>query len=122
LFISGSDTGARQGFRRKSGRGRLEPMPRPSKLEDSAVDAFLKTHDGWSRVGDAIARAYTFADFSAALGFVVRVGLAAEKRDHHPDIELGWGKARVLWTTHDAGGISALDLELAERSDSLARG
>ncbi|HEY2512244.1 MAG TPA: 4a-hydroxytetrahydrobiopterin dehydratase [Polyangiaceae bacterium] len=97
-------------------------MPRPSKLEDSAVDAFLKTHDGWSRVGDAIARAYTFADFSAALGFVVRVGLAAEKRDHHPDIELGWGKARVLWTTHDAGGISALDLELAERSDSLARG
>ena len=97
-------------------------MPRPSKLEDSAVDAFLKGHDGWSRVGDSIARAYTFADFSAALAFVVRVGLAAEKRDHHPDIELGWGKARILWTTHDAGGISALDLELAERTDSLARG
>ena len=97
-------------------------MPRPSKLEDAAVDAFLKSHDGWSRVGNAIARAYTFADFSSALGFVVRVGLAAEKRDHHPDIELGWGKARVLWSTHDAGGISALDLELAERTDSLARG
>jgi 4a-hydroxytetrahydrobiopterin dehydratase len=98
-------------------------MSRPSKLEPGAVDAFLSAHEGWSRVGaDTIARAYSFADFSAALGFVVRVGLVAEKKDHHPDVELGWGKARVRWTTHDAGGITALDLELAEATDLLARG
>ena len=97
-------------------------MSRPSKLDSGAIDAFLAAHEGWTRSGEAIVRAYSFADFSAALGFVVRVGLAAEKRDHHPDIELGWGKARVRWSTHDAGGVTALDLELAETTDSLARG
>jgi len=97
-------------------------MPRPSQLSPDSVDAWLATHPGWQRVGDgAIARAYKFPDFSAALGFVVRLGLVAEKKDHHPDVELGWGKARVLWSTHDAGGITELDLELAEASDDLAR-
>lgn len=97
-------------------------MPRPSKLSPETVDAWLATHAAWQRVGDgAIARAYKFPDFSAALGFVVRVGLLAEKKDHHPDIELGWGKARLLWSTHDAGGITELDLALAEASDQLAR-
>jgi 4a-hydroxytetrahydrobiopterin dehydratase len=97
-------------------------MSRPSKIEPGAIEAFLSAHEGWARAGDAIARSYSFADFSAALGFVVRVGLAAERRDHHPDIELGWGKARVRWTTHDAGGVTALDLELAETTDTIARG
>lgn len=50
----------------------------------------------------------------------MRVGLAAEKRDHHPDIELGWGRARVVWTTHDQRGVTALDTELAETTDALA--
>jgi 4a-hydroxytetrahydrobiopterin dehydratase len=106
-------------------------MPRPAKLDAGTIEAFLSAHEGWARAesaghgaaaDDALTRAYSFADFSAALGFVVRVGLAAEKMDHHPDIELGWGKARVRWSTHDAGGITALDLQLAEMTDSLARG
>jgi 4a-hydroxytetrahydrobiopterin dehydratase len=96
-------------------------MARPSKLEASVVDAWLKAHAGWERVGEgAIARSFKFADFSAALGFVVRVGLFAEKRDHHPDIEMGWGRARVLWSTHDAGGVSQLDLDAGEATDKLA--
>ncbi|MGO8997956.1 MAG: 4a-hydroxytetrahydrobiopterin dehydratase [Polyangiaceae bacterium] len=105
-------------------------MHRPVKLDASAIEAFLSAHEGWARGGsgsvpppaDSIVRSYTFADFSAALGFVVRVGLAAEKMDHHPDIELGWGKARVRWSTHDAGGVTSLDLQLAEMTDALARG
>lgn len=60
------------------------------------------------------------ADFAAALAFAVRLGMVAEKRDHHPDILIGWGKARVLWSTHDAGGITQLDLDLAERTEELA--
>lgn len=85
------------------------------------MDAWLASHVGWERVGaGAIAKRYAFPDFAAALGFVVRVGCFAEKRDHHPDVELGWGKARVLWSTHDAGGISQLDLDAAEASDKLA--
>ncbi len=84
------------------------------------VDAWLAAHPGWTRDGDAIARAYAWPDFGAALGFAVRLGLVAEKRDHHPDIHLGWGKARVMWTTHDAGGITPLDLDLAAATDALA--
>ena len=95
--------------------------PRPTKLETSEVDGWLVAHPGWERDGDGIARAYTFADFGAAVGFTVRLGFVAEKRDHHPDVLVGWGKARVFWTTHDAGGLTRLDLELAEAADSLAK-
>ncbi|MBX3191470.1 MAG: 4a-hydroxytetrahydrobiopterin dehydratase [Labilithrix sp.] len=95
-------------------------MARPQKLESPVVDAWLADHAGWSREEGAIARAYRFADFAAALAFTVRVGMIAEKRDHHPDVLLGWGKARVTWTTHDAGGITRLDLDLAEATDAIA--
>ena len=95
-------------------------MARPSKLETAVVDGWLREHGAWERERDGIARTYTFADFSAALGFVVRLGLAAEKRDHHPDVMLSWGKARVFWTTHDAGGITQLDLDLAAAGDAIA--
>lgn len=95
-------------------------MARPEKLPPDAVDAWLAAHGAWRRDGDGLARGYTFPDFSAALAFVVRVGLLAERRDHHPDVELGWGKARLFWTTHDAGGITELDLDLAAASDVLA--
>ena len=95
-------------------------MPRPQKLETSAVDAWLAEHSGWTREEGAIARSFSFPDFAAALAFAVRVGMIAEKRDHHPDLSLGWGKARVKWTTHDAGGLTSLDLALAEATDAIA--
>lgn len=83
------------------------------------VDAWLAAHPGWTREGNAIARDFKLEDFGAALGFAVRLGLVAEKRDHHPAILVGWGKARVTWTTHDAGGTSQLDLDLAQATDAL---
>ncbi|HZU82827.1 MAG TPA: 4a-hydroxytetrahydrobiopterin dehydratase [Polyangiaceae bacterium] len=96
-------------------------MARPTPSSNAAVDAWMTAHPGWERAGTgAIARTYTFADFASALAFAVRVGCAAEKRDHHPDIELGWGRARVAWSTHDAGGITELDLTMAEATDKLA--
>lgn len=100
-------------------------MARPNRLSEDEINSWMGTHAGWERTttakGDgALTRTFGFADFGAALGFVVRVGCAAEKRDHHPDVELGWGRARVLWTTHDAGGITRLDLDLAEACDALA--
>jgi len=96
---------------------------RPDKLDDSTIDAWLGKHPEWQRAAaqeqGAIVRDFAFKDFTAALGFVVRVGCIAERRDHHPDVELGWGRARILWSTHDAGGITRLDLELAESTDGL---
>jgi 4a-hydroxytetrahydrobiopterin dehydratase len=97
-------------------------MGRPTKLESADVDAWLAAHPGWAREGEAVVRSFKHADFGAAVAFTVRLGFIAEKRDHHPDVLVGWGKARVLWTTHDAGGITRLDLELAEATDQLAGG
>jgi 4a-hydroxytetrahydrobiopterin dehydratase len=95
-------------------------MARPTKLDVATVDAFLAERTAWAREGDALVRTLRFPDFAAALAFAVRLGMLAEKRDHHPDVTIGWGKARVLWTTHDAGGITALDLDLARATDDLA--
>ena len=95
-------------------------MARPSKLETPVVDEWLAANPGWAREGEAIVRSYKLTDFGAALAFAVRLGFVAEKRDHHPDILVGWGKARVLWTTHDAGGLTQLDLDLAKATDALA--
>jgi 4a-hydroxytetrahydrobiopterin dehydratase len=93
-------------------------MSRPTKLEAAAVDSWLAEHPGWARAGDgAIAKSYKFADFEGALAFVVRIGCLAEKRDHHPDVELGWGRARIVWSTHDAGGVTRLDLDAADATD-----
>jgi len=94
-------------------------MARPTKLTPAEIDAWLAAHADWSREGDALVRSYRFPDFASALAFTVHVGMVAEKRDHHPDVQLGWGRARLLWTTHDAGGITELDLALAEASDAL---
>ncbi len=95
-------------------------MGRPSKLDAGAVDAFLATHPGWEWSGGGIAKRFAFADFASALAFAVKVGCYAEKHDHHPDLELGWGRARVLWSTHDAGGTTQLDLDAADATDKLA--
>lgn len=94
-------------------------MQRPHRLEDSRVGEWLQIHTSWKHEGDALVRAFTFKDFSEALAFVVRVGLLAEKHDHHPDVQLGFGKAQVLWTTHDAKGVTELDLKLAESTTAL---
>lgn len=100
--------------------GYIVGMTRPAKLDDATVTAWMARREGWDRAGEgAIAKRFSFPDFSAALGFVVRVGCVAERRDHHPDVELGWGRARVLWSTHDAGGITQLDLDAAEATDGL---
>ena len=81
-------------------------MARPQKLESAADEEWLGAIPAGLE-GQALVRSLHFPDFSAALAFAVRLGMLAEKRDHHPDLLIGWGKARVLWTTHDAGGITS---------------
>jgi 4a-hydroxytetrahydrobiopterin dehydratase len=97
-------------------------MAHATKLEPSVIDAWIGEHPGWERSdGGAIAKRYTFPDFASALAFVVRLGCHAEKRDHHPDLELGWGRVRVVWSTHDAGGVTERDLAAGEATDKLGR-
>lgn len=97
-------------------------MTSREKLSDDAITTFLSSNPGWEQRGSALFRSFKFPDYSAALAFVVRVGVAAEKRDHHPDMLLGWGRVEVTWTTHDAGGLTRLDMEMAERTDRIYGG
>ncbi len=68
---------------------------------------------------DAIARDFAFADFSQAWGFMARVALLAEKHDHHPEWSNVWNRVSILLSTHDAGGLSARDVALAQAIDAL---
>ena len=70
-----------------------------------------------SAPGSAISKTFTFKDFVAAWGFMSRVALLAEKRNHHPDWRNVWNKVEITLSTHDAGGLSTLDFELARTID-----
>lgn len=91
-----------------------------SLLPDSEVEAFLSDHPEWSRADWAITRTFQFKDFSASMGFVTRVALAAEKADHHPDIDIRWNKVVLTLSTHSAGGLTQKDLDVAATADTLA--
>lgn len=68
---------------------------------------------------DAISRSIVFTDFAEAFGFMAQVALIAERMNHHPEWTNVWNRVEVLLTTHDAGGLSARDLELAEAIDAI---
>jgi 4a-hydroxytetrahydrobiopterin dehydratase len=77
---------------------------------------------GWTFDGDrnALYRKFVFRDFIAALGFMVRVGYEAEKADHQPEWTNVYNRVEIWLTTHDAGGVSQRDIELARIIDRLA--
>jgi 4a-hydroxytetrahydrobiopterin dehydratase len=69
---------------------------------------------------DALQRTFTFKDFSEAFGFMARAALVAEKLDHHPEWSNVWNRVEVTLSTHSAGGLTGLDVELAEAMDRIA--
>ncbi len=92
------------------------------KLSDQARKAALAKLERWTEVAgrDAISRKFTFRDFNEAFGFMARAALIAEKLDHHPEWFNVYNKVEVTLATHDAGGVTARDLELAEAMNRLA--
>lgn len=95
-------------------------MARPSRLDDASIAQWLAAHAAWAREGDALTRTYTLADFATAIAFVVQVGFLAEKMDHHPDIAIAYRMVTLRFSTHDAGGITELDLAGAKGADDFA--
>jgi len=91
------------------------------KLEGAARDAALASLDDWALVEgrDAITRTFQFADFNAAFGFMSRTALKAEAMNHHPEWFNVWNRVEVTLSTHDAGGLTVLDMELAAFMDSV---
>ncbi len=92
------------------------------KLDAAQRDAALPALAGWKMVDgrDALTRTFKFADFSAAFGFMARVALAAEKLDHHPEWSNVWNRVEITLSTHDAGGLTQRDVDLAGIIDTLA--
>jgi 4a-hydroxytetrahydrobiopterin dehydratase len=93
-----------------------------SKLDEAALTQALQSLPLWTLSPDrpAIVRRFQFADFSTAWSFMTRLALLAEKFDHHPEWSNVYGRVDLLLTTHDVGGITALDIEFARLADQFA--
>jgi 4a-hydroxytetrahydrobiopterin dehydratase len=95
-------------------------MVRPSRLSDADAATAVAALRGWERAGDEITKTYERTSFPDAIAFVVRIGFLAEKADHHPDLDIRWRTVKVALTTHDAGGLTRLDIDLAQAIDEVA--
>lgn len=95
-------------------------MKRPARLSAAQIKKRLASLPSWSLAAGKLRRKFEFADFSEAFGFMARAALVAEKLDHHPDWSNVWNQVTVELSTHDAGGLTALDFELAAAMDRLA--
>jgi len=91
------------------------------QLSDAERADALDELDEWDydEARDAITRTFTFADFSGAFGFMARVALLAERADHHPEWSNVWNRVDIALTTHDAGGLSHRDVDLARAIEAL---
>jgi len=88
-------------------------------LSDADVDAALQRLPSWERDGDEIVKTFDCPSFPDAIAFVVRVGFLAEKANHHPDLDIRWRRVRVALTTHDAGGLTQHDVDLASAIEEV---
>jgi 4a-hydroxytetrahydrobiopterin dehydratase len=92
------------------------------KLDEAVRKGMAGRLPGWTMVAgrDAIQKSFKFKDFSAAFGFMTRAALLAEQMNHHPEWFNVWNRVDVTLSTHDADGLTELDLKLAEAMDKIA--
>lgn len=107
--------------REQLARAHCEPQKGKKALDDATADGLLAEIPGWRRSADgkAIVKDFSFPDFRHTLGFINAVGYMANREDHHPDLEAGYGHCQVLWSTHDVGGLSMNDFICAARVEAL---
>ena len=93
------------------------------RLSVEARKAALAELPGWSEVAgrEALGRTFIFKDFNEAFGFMARAALVAEKHDHHPEWRNVYKTVEVVLATHDAGGVTALDIQLATAMNAIAK-
>ncbi len=94
-------------------------MGRPKSCTASEIADRAQHVPKWTVDGKCLRREWRFDDFSRAFGFMTRVALLAEKADHHPDWSNGYGRVTIELSTHDAGGLTTLDFDLAQAIDRL---
>jgi 4a-hydroxytetrahydrobiopterin dehydratase len=91
-----------------------------TKLSALAIKRHLARFKGWKQVGLAMQKQYTFPDFKGAMFFVNTVAGLAEKAGHHPDITVTYNRVTLSLSTHDAGGLTSKDFDLAKRIEAAA--
>lgn len=89
------------------------------KYTDDKIQSQLKELKGWQFIDNAIEKKFKFSDFTQALGFIVQVGLMAEKRNHHPELFNVYNKVSIRLNTHDANGVTEKDFDLAKAIDLI---
>ena len=104
-----------------------DDSPRPvcdwlsmAKLSSAQIKSALVAVPNWKREGRSIVRLFKFKDFIVAVRFVNAVAKLAEKAAHHPDIDIRWNKVSLVFTTHDAGGLTEKDFTLAAKCDAAS--
>ncbi len=93
---------------------------RPTAYNNDEVQEKIKDLDGWNFNGKSLEKEFLFKNFSEAFSFMTRVALQAEKHDHHPDWSNVYNRVRIQLNTHDAGGITELDIKLATFIDKIS--
>jgi 4a-hydroxytetrahydrobiopterin dehydratase len=91
-----------------------------TKLSDLEIRRALASLPGWSRKGEALNKTYSFARFADGIRFVQQVAEVADRMNHHPDIDIRYTNIAFSLSTHDAGGITQRDLELAAAIEQAA--
>ncbi len=95
-------------------------MARPTQLSEEALATALSSMPRWQRDGNTIKAEFRFATFATAFAFMTEVALYAERLDHHPEWSNVYNRVSVVLTTHDAGGLTELDLELGRLMSAAA--
>jgi 4a-hydroxytetrahydrobiopterin dehydratase len=97
----------------------MDAPDRSRLLDDDEISEALTTLDGWERRDVSLTKAFEFADFTEAFGFMAGVALIAERLFHHPEWSNVWSRVEIAITNHDAGGLTELDIEFCKRVDRL---
>ncbi len=90
-----------------------------ARLKAEEIRSALKTLEGWEHEGNEIRRTFRLKDFTRAMGFVTSVALAAERMNHHPDIDIRWNIVTFSCSTHSEGGVTEKDITLAMEINKL---
>lgn len=90
------------------------------KLSEEEIEGHLSRLSGWAREGEEITKQYEFKDFSKAMQFVNHVAEEADSVNHHPDIDIRYNKVKLALTTHDSGGLTQNDINVAAAADESA--
>ena len=90
-----------------------------AKLNSAQIKAALAERPAWRKKASTITRTYEFKDFAAAMKFVNAAAKVAEKAWHHPDIDIRWNQVTLTLTTHDEGGLTEKDFDLAKKFDAI---